>query len=95
MEEKVIFRIEKDPYMPNVDKFLAIFPEDEANRGHICAVPFYMKGEHWYFEPYGEISYRYMYRCRIIHKRNPIVPILVAVLEERYGGTYKVVEKII
>ena len=92
--EPVIFRKEYDPYS-KIWGYLAIFPEDEANRGRVGAVPFH-KGynDKWTFEPYTEIDISYMLRKKIVHKNDPVVPELLAAIESMYGGKYRVVEKL-
>lgn len=93
--KKVIFRIEKDPFAPNVFKYLAVFPNEEAPLGRVCVVPFYKNGDEWRFDSEMEVTYNYMKKCQIIYKKDPIVPTLVQALKEKFGGTYFVSDKII
>lgn len=92
--EWIIFRHEYDPYM-KIWGYLAIFPDDPANNGKVACVRFYQNGDSWWKESFGEASYSYLYKCKIIHKNDPIIPELLKVIEDYYGGSYEVVEKII
>lgn len=94
-KEKVIFRREYDPYRKEWT-FLAVFPEEEANRGRIAAVPFWFDGHNiaW-FEPFCEVDRMYyLNRTRIIHKKEAIVEKLLSAIENRYDQQFRVVEKI-
>ena len=90
--ERVIFRRTFDPYM-KIEKYLAIFPDDEANPGNICYVPIYKNGEKWWHECYEEGDYFLIQKAKIVHKNDHIVETLVNVLKDFYGGDYKVCYK--
>lgn len=91
--ERVIFRRDYDPYM-GIEKFLACFPDDEANLGNIAYVPIYINGDTMCHDPYSEMPFDYYYRHKIVHKNESVVEDLVKILQFFYGGEYKVVEKI-
>ena len=90
--ERVIFREEYDPYRKDWG-YLAIFPDDDANPGRVACIPFYEGVGGWRFEPYTEADLGYILRKKIIHKNDPRIPELVAAIEQQYGTTLKVVEK--
>lgn len=90
--QKVIFREEYDKYTEEWG-FLAIFPEDEANRGRVCVIPFKIRdGKPWY-EAYGEADIDYVLSKKIIHKNDERIPELVEAIEKRIEDTVQVVEK--
>ena len=93
--ERVIFRRDYDPYM-KIEKYLACFPDDEANIGNIAYVPIYFNGkdERPCHDVYAEMPLDYYYKKKIIYKTDPIVNKLVDALKYFYEGEYKVVEKI-
>lgn len=95
MEEKVIFRQFKDPYN-GIQKYMCIFPDDEASPGNVCYVDIWQDGNGtWWHDCYEEIPKTAATKCRIVHKNDPVVPTLVATLKAFYGGDYKTVEKIV
>lgn len=67
-KEKVIFRMEYDPYM-KMWGYLAGFPNAEANRGRIGCLPFkiYENGKA-VFEPYTEVDKFYFLKKKLVHK---------------------------
>lgn len=93
--ERVIFRIEYDPYM-NKNKYLAIFPDDVANYGRCVVVPLYQNGysDAWWRENATEADWSYIYSKKIVHKNDSIIPELVEALKKFYGGEYRVMEKV-
>ncbi len=97
--EKVIFRREYDQYR-KAWSYLAVFPEDPANPGNICAVPFHFVKElndtmTAIFEPFCEVCWDYYYRCtKIIHKTDPVIPDLLSAISRRYNTAFRVCEKI-
>lgn len=93
MKEKVIFRREYDPYM-EMEKYLAIFPDDPASPGRVVCVPIYQTAYQWYKDCVDEADLSYIYKCKIVHKREDITSYLVDALKEFYGGEYEVCEKI-
>ena len=105
-KERVIFRRERDPYTKKWN-YIACFPDDPAYVywSFIGGIPFYLKDENdptsWVREPYASMAYGYYIKTKIIHKNDPIIPVLVAALESmelqddpdcNYCG-YQVVEK--
>lgn len=90
--QKVIFREEYDKYT-NEWGFLAIFPEDEANRGRVGVIPFKIRdGKPWY-EPCCEADIDYVLSKKIIHKNDERIPELVDAIEKRIEDRVQVVEK--
>ena len=90
--QKVIFREEYDKYTEEWG-FLAIFPEDEANRGRVGVIPFKIRdGKSWY-EPYDEADIDYVLSKKIIHKNDERIPELVDAIEKRIEDRVQVVEK--
>ena len=99
--ERVIFREEKNPYLPGIACYLASFPDDPANPGRIGSVAFHFVNDPHYgtdetaiFEPYSEVDYGYYYKTRIIHKRNEIAKKLLNAVECYYKRPFQIVEKI-
>lgn len=97
--EKVIFRREYEPYMKQW-QYLACFPDDPAEYpgAYINGIPFYFTSEnHWIREPYTGMSYGYYMKTKIIHKNDPIIPMLLKALEsmgiQDDNAGFKVVEK--
>lgn len=91
--ERVIFRREYDPYMKEWG-FLAAFPDDDAGRGLIAAVPFKIREGKAVFENYGEISLDYYYHKKLIKRKDPAMGTLRKALEDRYNTKFRVCEKI-
>ena len=91
--QKVIFREEYDKYTDEWG-YLAIFPDDEANRGRVVVIPFKIRDNRPWFEPYCEADINYVLSKKIIHKNDERVPELVEAIEKRIGDTVQVVEKI-
>ena len=98
--ERVIFREEKNPYMPGIAHFLAVFPDDPALPGRVNSVPFHFSpdGEKAYFEPCGEIDLGYYYKTRIIHRNDKIAEKLLQAVTEYYSSEvpakFRIVEKL-
>lgn len=94
--ERVIFRRECDLYHNGTENFLAIFPDDPARPGYLNCVGFYLDGYGGaVFEPYTECSYGY-YRdkTRRVRKDSADAIWCKRMIEQRYGGEYCVMEKI-
>ena len=92
--ERVIFRKEYNPFTKGFD-YLAAFPDDEAGRGRIAVSPFALKTDGTaVFEPYTEVSFSYYYKNRIIHRGDSIIGKLRKAVEDYYGTTFRVCEKI-
>lgn len=92
--QKVIFREEYDKYTEKWG-FLAIFPEDEANRGRVAVIPFHFNSEERpVYEPYTEADIEYVMSKKIIHKNDERIPKLVDAIERRIEDQVQVVEKI-
>lgn len=92
--EKVIFRTERNPYMPDTECYIAAFPDDETRYGRIGCVPFYFDGygKAW-FEPYTDVYDGYYYgKTRIIHKGTPQAEKCLSAIESYYGVKFDVVE---
>lgn len=96
--ERVIFRREYDPYM-EMWKYLCIFPDDPANPGMVSCLSMYKEVHYgtnkWIYEPLSEANIFYIYKQKIVHKNDPIIPELVQVLKDIYGGEYRVMEKVV
>lgn len=91
--ERVIFRTEYDPYM-KMEKYLAVFPDDQAFPGRIAYVPLYFTEHGTTFECYDEMSLDYYYgETKIVHKNNEIVKRLLNALRDFYGDEFRAVEK--
>lgn len=85
--ERVIFRKEKNPYAKDTPYYLAVFPDDEANPGRVCCLPFFFDGHgKAVFEPYGEIDIGYYYETRLVHRFDAETPKLLKALTEYYSG---------
>ena len=91
--ERVIFRKEYNPYTKKWG-YLACFPDDEANAGYIVSVPMYFFGDMAIFENCTELSLKYYYSKKILHKADPDAWKCVDALERRYGCGFKICEKI-
>ena len=103
--ERVIFREEKNPYMPGIPYYLALFPDDPACPGRINSVslhfvndPYYGTGEIAIFEPCCEIDFGYYYKTRIIHKNDSRAEKLLKAVTDYYStevpAKFRIVEKI-
>lgn len=92
--EKIILRIERDPYM-KINKVLVLFPEDEAWRGRICCQPMWIDGYGIaHYECYDECDYTYyLTQTKPLKDENYALRIKAA-LEERYGEEFKLVQKV-
>ena len=75
--------------------FMAVFPEDPANRGELEIITFcFDQYDRPIFEPYGAASLQYVLNQKIIHKNDERIPKLVEAIEERVGDKVVVKEKI-
>jgi len=92
MLERVIFRTEYDD---NMEKYLAIFPDDSAFPGRIAYIPFYFTEHNTVFECYGEMDLDYYYSKTKSIKDNKIVKRLLNTLENYCGMEFRVVKKMI
>ena len=98
--ERVCFRIEHDPYM-DIDVILAVFPDDEANRGRFVFLPMW-------FNNYGQITFgchdemdiMYYWNCTKPLKDDKLAKRCVEMLEayektEDYELHFRIVKRII
>lgn len=93
--ERVIFRIEKNPYDTNNEYYLAVFPDTFANPGRYACIPFHFDlGGRAIFEPFGECSMSYYYSTKCVHKNTTIAERCKKAVEEYYGESFRVMEKI-
>lgn len=97
--ERVIFRQEKNPYVPGGVSFLAAFPDDRVAPGRIGCTPFYFNQGMVFFEPYTEVDRKYYTdKTRIIHKTDDRVPKLLQAVTDYYSNEvpakFRAVEKI-
>ena len=92
--QKVIFREEYDKYTDEWG-YLAIFPDDEVNRGCVGVIPFKTRGTRPWYEPYTEADINYVLSKKIIHKNDERIPELVEAIEKRIEDKVQVVEKMI
>ena len=92
--QKVIFREEYDKYTDEWG-YLAIFPDDEVNRGCVGVIPFKIRGDRPWYEPYTEADINYVLSKKIIHKNDERIPELVEAIEKRIEDKVKIVEKMI
>lgn len=91
--ERVIFRIEHDPYM-KIDKVLAVFPDDEANPGRVGCVPMWFDGNGTaWFDNYCESTIQYYWSTKPL-KDKELAEKCKNALEARYGGQFRVMQKI-
>lgn len=92
--ERVIFRTEYDPYRKGRN-FLAVFPDDPAHPGRVCCIPFYFSGaDYAVFDSYCEMDLGYYYsKTRIVHKNTPEAARCLEYIRARYGGEYRIMEK--
>lgn len=90
---RVIFRKEYDPYM-EIDKVLAVFPDDEANAGRVVCVPMWFDGNgKCWFESCCECTLTYYWSTKPLKDADLAERCKVA-LETRYGEKYRVMQKI-
>ena len=94
-KEKVVFRTEKNPYMPG-EFFLAAFPKAPANPGSVCVLPFYFDDQdRAVFEPFTEASYEYYYNStKLVHKNTDKAKACLAAIEKFYETQFDVREKL-
>lgn len=94
--ERVIFRRECDLYHNETENFLAIFPDSPARPGFLCCVSFYLDGYGGaVFESFTECGYGY-YRdnTRRVRKNSADAVWCKRMIEQQYGGKYRIMEKI-
>ena len=93
-KEKVIFRKGKNEYVGEF--YMAIFPNDPANRGNVCYVDLWHDKDGWTNDCYSEGDKYIISKYKIIHKNDPVVPELIDALKKLYGDIeYEVCEKIV
>lgn len=91
--EHVVMRREYDPFM-EIEKVLCVFPDDRANPGKLCYVVMWFDGHGTaWFEPYGECDYYYYLHLKPL-KDMEMAEKCKKALEDRYGGKFKVMQKI-
>lgn len=91
--ERVCMRREYDPFM-EIEKVMCVFPDDRANLGRLCYVVMWFDGHGTaWFESYGECDYYYYLSLKPL-KDVEMVDKCIKALEDRYGGKFKVVQKI-
>lgn len=96
--ERVIFRIEKNPYDTHHEYYLAVFPDTPANRGRYACISFHFgsddKGEYAIFDPFCECDRWYYLKTKCVHKNTPLAERCKKAVEEYYGESFRVMEKI-
>ncbi len=94
-KERVVFRKDKDPYM-NIEKILAVFPDDDRRIGTVAYVPFYFDGYgRAVFEPYGEMALSYYYhKTSPVKKTSPEIGMFKYALKEQFGTDFDVRERL-
>ena len=93
--EKVIFRAENNPFRPDAESYLAVFPETEGWRGYMLALPFFFDaaGNAW-FEAHAEIDGAYYYgKTRCVHTGTPQAVKCLAAVERFYNEKFDVRER--
>lgn len=89
MPERVIFRTELNPYVDG-PSYLAVFPDDPANPGMICCLPFHFVNTAAIFEPYTEASLGYYYdSTRIVHKDTDAAQKCLQAITSYYGSPFE------
>lgn len=92
--ERVIFRAHYNPFVSST-AYLAVFPDVSANVGRFAAVAFHFEDGRAVFEPFDEISHDYYFKkTRLVSKVSSEMPSLLSALKERYGETFRAVDKI-
>ena len=93
--ERVIFRTERDKYA-DAENFLAVFPDTPANPGRLAYIAFRLfEDGDAVFEPLGEMDIGYYYgKTKIVRKDTEAAPRCLDAIKARYGGDYRVMEKI-
>ena len=93
--ERVIFREYKNPYMPGVPHYLAVFPDDEANPGRVCCLPFFFDGHgNAVYESYCEASMDYYYKTRLVHRFDAETPKLLNAIQCYYQRPFRIMQKL-
>lgn len=64
---RVIFRREYDKYAKKWG-YLAIYPDDEANRGRLNCLPFKLCENYNIFESHDEVDILYLLKRKLVHK---------------------------
>jgi len=92
--ERVVIRKDYDPYM-SIEKYLAVFPDDECNVGRYPFVSFYFNDNRPVFEPYGEMDWWYYYgKTKPVKAKSDEARECVAALEAYYNVPFRAMEKI-
>ncbi|MBQ1776618.1 MAG: hypothetical protein IIZ93_00530 [Acidaminococcaceae bacterium] len=93
--ERVIFRKEKNPYGKDTPYYLAVFPDDEANPGRVCCLPFFFDGHgNAVYEPYCEASLNYYYKTHLVHRFDLETPKLLNAIQCYYQRPFRVMQKL-
>ena len=91
-DERVIFRIEKNPYV-NGTSYLAVFPDEEARPGYIAAVAFHFEHGLTIFEPFSEVSLPYYYGTKPVHTKGDEARQCLKAVTEYYRTSFHLVER--
>ena len=97
-KEKVIFRREYNPYTKE-HGFLAVFPETVDRLRRVTVLPFCFRKdftgkEYPVFECHNDADIDYLYKRKIVHKNDKIIPVLLSAIEKFYGQQFCVAERI-
>ena len=94
-KERVIFRRNKNQYAPNRREYLCIYPDDQANPGHYLYTTIWrdVYGK-WTMGCHCEGKQTYFLEQKIVHKTDPIIPVLLEALKNIYGYEFEAVERI-
>ena len=90
--ERVILRIEKNPYVDGTS-YLAAFPDEEALPGRIAAVAFHFEYGLAIFEPFCEVDLSYYYGTKPLHKTDDAYRGCLKALTDYYQVTFHPVER--
>lgn len=92
--EKVIFREDYDEYK-DVHGYVAVLPQQPANRGRVVAIFFYFEddGRAW-FDSFDEWDINYVLSKKIVHKWDPRIPMLVEAMSNQFDMQFVVVERL-
>lgn len=92
--ERVVFRRDYDPYM-EMEKYLAVFPDDPHNVGKLAFVAFYFNGDRAVFEPYGEMCFDYYYgKTKRIRGRSDEALRCLHAIEQYFDCKFRMMEKL-
>ena len=93
--ERVIFRKEKNPFDRTTPHYLAVFPDDKANPGHVACLPFHFDGHgQSVFEPYCEADMDYYYRTNLVHRFDEETPKLLGAIQDYYHTPFRIMQKL-